>query len=85
MTRPPAKPIGLKVEEAITTADIDLETFCPPEDTNLTARNTIIQFEATASLKGWANVKSQEKRLRQNSESIVMLKDYTMKDLKLTR
>ena len=29
MTRPPAKPIGLKVEEAMTTAEIDLETFCP--------------------------------------------------------
>ena len=43
----------------------------------------------TASLKGWANVWSQEKRLRPNSESIAMLKDHMMKstltDLRLTR
>ena len=29
MTRPPAKPIGLKVEEAMTSAEIDIETVCP--------------------------------------------------------
>ena len=29
MTRPPAKPIGLKVEEATTSAGIDIETVCP--------------------------------------------------------
>ena len=43
----------------------------------------------TASLKGSANAWSQEKRLRPNSESIVMLKDHMMKstltDLRLTR
>ena len=43
----------------------------------------------TASLKGWANVWSQEKRLRPNSESITMLKDHmiksTLTDLRLTR
>ena len=43
----------------------------------------------TASLKGWANVWSQEKRLRPNSESIAMHKDHMMKstltDLRLTR
>ena len=43
----------------------------------------------TASLKGWANVRSQEKRLRPNSESIAMLKGHMMKstptDLRLTR
>ena len=43
----------------------------------------------TASLKGWANVWSQEKRLRPNSESITMLNDHMMKftltDLRLTR
>ena len=43
----------------------------------------------TASLKGWANVWSQEKRLRPSSESIEMLKDHMMKstltDLRLTR
>ena len=42
-----------------------------------------------ASLKGWANVWSQEKRLRPNSESIAMLQDHMMKstltDLRLTR
>ena len=42
-----------------------------------------------ASLKGWANVWSQEKRLRPNSESIAMLKDHMMKstltDLRLIR
>ena len=29
MTRPPAIPIGLKVEEAMTSAEIDIETVCP--------------------------------------------------------
>ena len=29
MTRPPAPPIGLKVEEAMTSAEIDAELFCP--------------------------------------------------------
>ena len=29
MTRPPRKPIGLKVEEAMTSAEIDIETVCP--------------------------------------------------------
>ena len=29
MTRPPAKPIGLKVEEAMRSAEIDIETVCP--------------------------------------------------------
>ena len=29
MTRPLAKPIGLKVEEAMTSAKIDIETVCP--------------------------------------------------------
>ena len=29
MTRPPAKPISLKVEEAMTSAEIDIETVCP--------------------------------------------------------
>ena len=29
MTRPPTKPIGLKVEEAMTSAEIDIETVCP--------------------------------------------------------
>ena len=29
MTRPLAEPIGLKVEEAMTSAEIDLETVCP--------------------------------------------------------
>ena len=29
MTRPPAKPIGLKVEEAMTSAEIDIEKVCP--------------------------------------------------------
>ena len=29
MTRPPAKPIGLKVEEAMISAEIDIETVCP--------------------------------------------------------
>ena len=29
MTRPPAQPIGLKVEEAMTSAEIDVETVCP--------------------------------------------------------
>ena len=29
MTRPPAKPIGLKVEEAMTSAEIDIEMVCP--------------------------------------------------------
>ena len=29
MTRPPAQPIGLKVEEAMTSAEIDGETICP--------------------------------------------------------
>ena len=29
MTRPPAKPIGLKVEEAMTSAEIDIKTVCP--------------------------------------------------------
>ena len=42
-----------------------------------------------ASLKGWANVWSQEKRLRPNSENIAMLKDHMMKStltvLRLTR
>ena len=29
MTRPPEKPIGLKKEEAMTSAEIDIETVCP--------------------------------------------------------
>ena len=29
MTQPPAQPIGLKVEEAMTSAEIDVETVCP--------------------------------------------------------
>ena len=49
--------------------------------------NTIRRY--TASLKGWANVWSQEKRLRPNSESITMRKDHmvksTLTDLRLTR
>ena len=30
MTRPPAPPVGLKVEEAITSAEINAELVCPP-------------------------------------------------------
>ena len=29
MTQPPAKPIGLKVEEAMASAEIGMETVCP--------------------------------------------------------
>ena len=29
MTRPPVQPIGLKVEETMASAEIDLETVCP--------------------------------------------------------
>ena len=29
MTQPPTKPIGLKIEEAMTSAEIDVETVCP--------------------------------------------------------
>ena len=29
MTRPPAPPIGLKVEEAVTSAEINAELVCP--------------------------------------------------------
>ena len=29
MTRPPTQPVGLKVEEALTSADIDAEMVCP--------------------------------------------------------
>ena len=43
----------------------------------------------TTSLREWVNVWSLEKRLRPNSESIMMHKDHTMKstlmDLRLTR
>ena len=90
MTRPPAKPIGLKVEEAMTSAEIDIETVCPwrhqpfrrQEHMNMIRRDT-------ATLKVWGNVWSQEKRLRPNSENIAMHKDHMMKstltDLRLTR
>ena len=90
MTRPPAKPIGLKVEEAMTSAEIDIEMVCPLKTPTLPpGTHEYDPKRHRASLKGWANVWWQEKRLRPNSESIAMLKDHmsksTLTDLRLTR
>ena len=72
MTRPPAKPFALKVEEAMTSAEIDIETVCLLKTPTFPPGTH--EYD-TASLKGWTNEWSQEKRLRPNSESIAMLKE----------
>ena len=73
MTRPPTQPVGLKVEEALTSAEIDAEMVCPwrCQAFHLEHINTILRD--TASLKEWVNLWSQEKRLGPNSMSITML------------
>ena len=47
MTRPLAPPIGLKVEEAMTSAEINAELVCPPEDTQLSTRNSWLRSQET--------------------------------------
>ena len=47
MTRPPAPPIGLNVEEAMTSAEINGELVCPPEDTQLSTRNARLWSQET--------------------------------------
>ena len=47
MTRPLAQTNGLKVEEAMTSAEIDVEMVCPPEDTKLSTWNTWVRSEDT--------------------------------------
>ena len=95
MTRPPAKPIGLKVEEAMASAEIDLETVCPlktptfPPGTHEydPKRHSLIEGVSKCMItRGSGQI---HKRLRPNSESIAMLKDHMMKstltDLRSTR
>ena len=47
MTRPPAPPIAFKVEEAMTSTEINAELVCPPEDTQLSTRNAWLWSEET--------------------------------------
>ena len=47
MTRPRASPIGLKIEEAMTSAEINAELVCPPEDTKLSTRNAWLRSQET--------------------------------------
>ena len=47
MTRPRAPPIGLKIEEAMTSAEINAELVCPPEDTKLSTRNAWLRSQET--------------------------------------
>ena len=51
MTRPPAKPIGLKVE-AVTYAEIDIETICPLKTPTFRQEHMNTIRRDTASLKG---------------------------------
>ena len=46
ITRTPAPPIGLKVEEAMTSAEINAELVCP-EDTQLSTRNAWLWSQET--------------------------------------
>ena len=50
MTRPPAPPIGLKVEEAMTLAEINAELVCPPlgHPTFHQERTTMIPRDTTS-------------------------------------
>ena len=73
MTRAPTQPVGLKVEGALTSAEIDAEWSAPwrCQAFHLEHMNTILRD--TASLKYWVNLWSQEKRFGPNSMSITML------------
>ena len=47
MTRPPAPAIGLKVEAAMASAEINDELVCPPGDTQLSTRNARLRSQET--------------------------------------
>ena len=47
MTRPPAPPIGLKVEEAMTSAEMNAELVCPPKGIQLPTRNARLWSQET--------------------------------------
>ena len=89
MTRPSTQLIGLKLEETMTSAEIDVELVCPLRTPIFCLGHMSMIQRNTTSLREWVNVWSLEKRLRPNSESIMMLKDHAMKstlmDLRLTR
>ena len=87
MTHPPAKPIGLKVEEAMASAEIGIETVCPLKTPTFPPGTHEYEPKRHSLIEGVS--KCMIKRLRPNSKSIAMLKDYMMKstltDLRLMR
>ena len=71
MTQPPTIPIGLKVEEALTTAEIDAEMVCPLKIPSFPPGTHEYDPKRHSLIEG-VNAWSQEKRLGPNSTSITM-------------
>ena len=79
MSRHPAPAIGLKVEAAIASAEIDAELVCPWVHPTFHQERTVTITRGTTSLKEWANVWSPDKKPKLNSMSIMKHKDHMMK------
>ena len=72
-------PVGLKAEEAMTSAEINAESVCPLMTTNFHLERIITIPRDTTSLKEQANVWSPDNKPRLSSMSIVKHKDHMVK------
>ena len=79
MTRPPAPPIGLKVEEAMTSAEINAELVCPLRTPNFPPGTHDYDPKRHDHIEGVYNAWSPDKKPRLSSMSNVKHKDHMMK------
>ena len=74
MTRPPAYPIGHKVEAAMASAEVKVESVCPLITPSIPPGTHDYDPRDTTSLKEWTNVWSPARKPRLSSMSIMKLK-----------
>ena len=79
MTRPPAPPIGLKVEEAMTSAEINVELVCPLRTPNFPPGTHDYDPKRHDLIEGVSKCMITGQEAQVSSMSFVKHKDHMMK------